>query len=94
MVATAVQNLLTKLYKDFGYSNSSSHAGRHSFARFAQRLLDKKGNPDTSRIIQTLLHHKTEAAQRDYTDVDFNHIRKVAQAMMPMPKKRGRPKKQ
>jgi len=25
-VATAVQNLLTKLYKDYGYLNSSSHA--------------------------------------------------------------------
>jgi|TARA_Y100000592_G_C5213401_1_gene195998 integrase len=68
------------------------HAGRHSFARFAQRLLEKKANPDTSRIIQTLLHHRTEGAQRDYTDVDFNYIRKVAQTMMPKPKKRGRPK--
>ena len=94
MVATAVQNLLTKLYKDYGYSNSSSHAGRHSFARFAQRLLEMKNNPDTSRIIQTLLHHRTEEAQRDYTDVDFTHIRKVAQTMMPKPKKRGRPKKE
>lgn len=89
-VATAVQNLLTKLYKEYGYINSSSHAGRHSFARFAQRLLEKKGNTNTTRIIHTLLHHSTEEAQRDYTDVDFNHIRKVAQAMMPAPKKRGR----
>lgn len=93
MVATAVQNLLTKLYKEYGYVNSSSHAGRHSFARFAQRLLEKKGCTDTVRIIQTLLHHRTEEAQRDYTDVDFNHIREVAKKMMPKPKKRGRPPK-
>ncbi len=92
-VATAVQNLLTKLYKQYGYGKSSSHAGRHSFARFAQRLLEKKDNPDTNRIIQTLLHHRTEQAQRDYTDIDFNHIRKVAKQMMPKPKKRGRPAK-
>ena len=31
-VATAVQNLISKLYKDYGFSNSSSHTGRHSIA--------------------------------------------------------------
>jgi hypothetical protein len=42
MVATAVQNLLTKLYKGYGFPNSSSHAGRHSMARFAKSYLIRK----------------------------------------------------
>jgi integrase len=90
LVATAVQNLLTKLYKSYGFPNSSSHAGRHSMGRFAQKLLDKKGNPDADRIVQNLLHHRSEESKRDYTEIDFNHIRKCAKLMMPKPKKRGR----
>lgn len=93
-VATSVQNLLSKIYKGYGFPNSSSHAGRHSFARFSQKILKRKGNPDANRIIQNLLHHRSEEAQKDYTDVDFNHIRKAAQKVMPRPKKRGpKPKK-
>ena len=93
-VATSVQNLLTKFYKEYGFSNSSSHAGRHSFARFSQRLLKKKGNKDVDKIIQNLLHHRTEDGQKSYTDIDFDHIRKAAQQVMPRPKKRGpKPKK-
>lgn len=42
MVVTAVQNLLTKLYKDYGYNNSSSHVGCHSFARFRAKITGKK----------------------------------------------------
>jgi integrase len=89
-VATAVQNLLTKLYKGYGFPNSSSHAGRHSMGRFAQKLLDKKGNPDADRIVQNLLHHRSEDSKKDYTDIDFNHIRECAKKMMPKPLKRGR----
>jgi integrase len=90
-VATAVQNLLTKLYKGYGFPNSSSHAGRHSMARFVEKLLDKKGNPDADRVIQNLLHHRSEEAQRDYTEViNFDHVRKCAKNIMPRPKKRGR----
>lgn len=88
-VATAVQNLLTKLYKRFGFPNSSSHAGRHSFARFVQKLFEKSGNPNAQLIIQNLLHHRTEEAQRDYTDINFHHLRKCADDIMPRPKKRG-----
>lgn len=90
-VATAVQNLLSKLYKGYGFSKSSSHAGRHSMGRFAQKLLEKKGNPDVDRIVQNLLHHRSEESKNDYTDIDFNHIRKCAKNIMPRPKKRGRP---
>jgi integrase len=91
LVATAVQNLLTKLYKGYGFPNSSSHAGRHSMARFVEKLLDKKGNPDAERVIQNLLHHRSEEAQRDYTEViNFDHVRKCAKNIMPRPKKRGR----
>ena len=89
-VATAVQNLLTKLYKGYGFPNSSSHAGRHSMGRFAKKLLTKKDNPDTERIVQNLLHHRSEESQKDYTEIDFNHIRKCAKLVMPKPKKRGR----
>ena len=89
-VATAVQNLLTSLYKGYGFPDSSSHAGRHSMARFAQNLLEKKGNPDADRIIQNLLHHRSEQSKQDYTEINFNHIRECAKRMMPAPKKRGR----
>jgi integrase len=90
-VATAVQNLLSKLYKGYGFPNSSSHAGRHSMARFAEKLFDKKGNPDADRIIQNLLHHRSAEAQRDYTEViNFDHVRECAKNIMPRPKKRGR----
>lgn len=89
-VATAVQNLITKLYKEYGFPNSSSHSGRHSMGRFAQKIMEKKGNPDTDRIIQNLLHHRSEEAKRDYTDINFDHIRKCAKNVMPKPKKRGR----
>lgn len=92
-VATAVQNLLSKLYKGYGFPDSSSHAGRHSMARFVEKLLDKKGNSDADKIIQNLLHHRSEEAQRDYTEViNFDHVRKCAKNIMPRPKKRGRPK--
>jgi integrase len=85
-----VQNLLSKLYKGYGFPNSSSHAGRHSMARFAEKLFDKKGNPDTDRIVQNLLHHRSEDAQRDYTEViNFDYVRKCAKNIMPRPKKRG-----
>mgnify|MGYP005809751241 CR=1 FL=1 len=89
LVATAVQNLLSKLYKNYGFSNSSSHTGRHSMARLAQKLLNRK-ELDTDPIVQNLLHHRDIKSQRDYTDVDFNHIRKCAKEMFPKPKKRGR----
>ncbi|WP_166422495.1 hypothetical protein [Paraglaciecola sp. 20A4] len=92
-VATAVQNLLTKLYKNYGFSNSSSHTGRHSMARLAQKLLKRK-DLDADPIVQNLLHHRDVRSQRDYTDVDFNHIRECARKMMPPSKKRGRSKKQ
>ncbi|PAJ75222.1 hypothetical protein CJF42_06120 [Pseudoalteromonas sp. NBT06-2] len=90
LVATAVQNLLTKLYKDYGFPRTSSHGGRHSFSRFAQKLLEKKNNPDAERILQNLLHHRSSESKRDYTDVNFNHIRECAKKIMPRPKKRGR----
>ena len=90
LVATAVQNLLTKLYKDYGFPKTSSHGGRHSFSRFAQKLLEKKSNPDAERILQNLLHHRSPESKRDYTDVNFNHIRECAKKIMPKPKKRGR----
>lgn len=89
-VATAVQNLLSKLYKDYGFPRSSSHAGRHSMSRFAQNLLEKKGNPDAERIIQNLLHHRSEESKHDYTEINFEHIRNCAKNVMPRPKKRGR----
>ncbi|SGZ07358.1 Integrase family protein-Tyrosine recombinase [Moritella viscosa] len=57
-VATAVQNLLTKLYKDYGYSKSSSHTGRHSMARLAQKLLKRK-DLNTDVTVQNLLHHRS-----------------------------------
>lgn len=91
LVATAVQNLLSKLYKDYGFPNSSSHTGRHSMARFAQKLLERKGDPDADLIIKNLLHHRDEKAQRDYKDVNFDHIRECHKKMFPKPKKRGRP---
>jgi integrase len=88
-VATAVQNLITKLYKDYGFSNSSSHTGRHSMARLAQKLLKRK-DLDADPIIQNLLHHRSIDSQRDYTDINFDHIRKCSRQMFPKPKKRGR----
>jgi integrase len=88
-VATAVQNLLTKIYKKHGYINSSSHTGRHSMARLAQKLLARK-DLEVDPIVQNLLHHKDIRSQRDYTEVDFDHIRECAKKMMPKPKRRGR----
>ena len=88
-VATAVQNLLTKLYKEYGFSHSSSHTGRHSMARLAQKLLKRK-DLDADPIVQNLLHHRSIESQRDYTDIDFNHIRECSRKMFPKPKKRGR----
>jgi len=92
-VATTVQNLLTKLYKEYGFPNSSSHSGRHSFSRFAQKVLERKNDPDAERIIQNLLHHRSEKSQRDYTEVNFKQILELSDNIMPRPKKRGRPKK-
>lgn len=80
MVATVVQNLLTKLYKDYGHKQCSSHTGRHCMTRFAQ----------AQRIVQ-LLHHRDPESQRDYTDINFDHIRECVARMKPEPKKRGRP---
>ncbi|MCF6459089.1 hypothetical protein [Pseudoalteromonas sp. MMG024] len=94
LVATAVQNLLSKLYKEYGFPRSSSHAGRHSMARFAEKLLNKKNNPHARFILQNLLHHRCEEAQNDYTEViDYKRVKAAHQAMLPKPKKRGRPKK-
>ncbi len=92
-VATAVQNLLTKLYKDYGFPNSSSHSGRHSFARFSKKLLERKNDPDAKKIIQNLLHHRTEIAQNDYAEINFEHIRECAKKVMPKTLKKGRPSK-
>ena len=90
-VATVVQNLLTKLYKDYGHTKCSSHTGRHSMARFAEKMYKRRNDPDAQRIVQQLLHHRDPDSQRDYTDIDFQHIRACAARMMPEPKKRGRP---
>ncbi|MET1256964.1 tyrosine-type recombinase/integrase [Aliikangiella maris] len=92
-VATAVQNLLTKIYKGYGFPKASSHSARHSMGRFAQELYEKKSDPDARRIIQNLLHHRTEESQKHYTEINFEHIRECAKKIMPKPKKRGRPKK-
>lgn len=92
-VATVVQNLLTKLYQAYGHDGCSSHTGRHSMARFAEKLYKRRGDPDAQRIVQQLLHHRDPDSQRDYTDIDFDHIRACAERMMPEPKKRGRPAK-
>lgn len=91
-VATAVQNLLTKLYKEYGFPDSSSHSGRHSFSRFVKMLLEREHDPNISKIIKGFLHHRTDSAQRDYTDLNFKHIIECSKKMMPKPK-RGRPRK-
>ncbi|WP_299496454.1 tyrosine-type recombinase/integrase [uncultured Shewanella sp.] len=92
-VATAVQNLISKLYKNYGFDNSSSHTGRHSMARLASKLLKQKSlNADP--IVQNLLHHRSIESQKDYTDVDFKHIRECSRDMFPEPKKRGRKPKE
>lgn len=90
MVATAVQNLLSKLYKEYGFSGASSHTGRHSMARLAKKLLEKKGL-ESDKVVQNLLAHRDERSQLDYTEVNFKHIRECARNMMPAPKRRGRP---
>lgn len=90
MVAAAVQNLLSKLYKGYGFAGASSHTGRHSMARLAKVLIEKKGL-ESDTIVQNLLHHRDVGSQRDYTDVNFKHIRECSREMMPRPKKRGRP---
>lgn len=92
-VATVVQNLLTKLYQDYGHTRCSSHSGRHSMARFAEQMYKRRNDPDAQRIVQQLLHHRDPESQRDYTDINFDHIRACAARMMPEPKKRGRPTK-
>lgn len=92
LVATAVQNLLSKLYKEYGFAKASSHTGRHSMARLAKTLLEKKGL-ESDVIVQNLLHHRDPKSQRDYTEINWNHIRKCSREMFPKPKKRGRPPK-
>jgi len=92
LVATAVQNLLSKLYKEYGFRGASSHTGRHSMARLAKTLLEKKGLV-SGVIVQNLLHHRDPKSQRDYTEINWNHIRKCSREMMPKPKRRGRPPK-
>ena len=52
-------------------------------------LLSRK-DLDSDPIVQKLLHHRDIKSQRDYTDVDFNHIWQRAKDMMPKPNKRGR----
>jgi site-specific recombinase XerD len=74
--------------KDYGYFKSSSHTGRHSMARLAQKLLKRK-DLNTDVIVPNLLHHRSIESQSDYTDVDFNHIRECTRNMFPQPKKRG-----
>ena len=62
-------------------------------ARLAQKLL-KRRDLDVDTVVQNLLHHRNVNSQKDYTDVDFNHIRECSRKMFPSPKKRGRkPKK-
>jgi site-specific recombinase XerC len=58
-------------------------------ARLAQKLLSRK-DLVVDPIVQNLLHHRDIKSQRDYTDVDFNHIRNCAKGMMKRPKKRRR----
>jgi len=92
LVATAVQNLLSRLYKEYGFAKASSHTGRHSMARLTKTLLEKKGL-ESDQVVQNLLHHRDIRSQRDYTDINFNHIRNCSRDMFPKPKRRGRPPK-
>jgi site-specific recombinase XerC len=62
-------------------------------ARFAERMYKRRNDHDAQRIVQQLLHHRDPESQRDYTDIDFDHIRACAARMMPEPKKKGRPVK-
>ncbi len=64
------------------------------------RIIGQKKPLQISHIWGIRIRLELEGRTRDPAlfnlglDVDFNHIRKVAQIMMSPPKKRGRPKKE
>lgn len=82
MVATSMQNTITSLYKDYGHKGCSSHTGRHTIARLAQKILSKQtSDSELKAIIQNLLHHRDPESQEQYTDIDWNALRTKASKM-------------
>lgn len=82
MVATSMQNTIKALYLNYGHGGCSSHTGRHTIARLAQKVLSKKCNDqELKSAIQNLLHHRDPKSQEDYVDLDWNSIRDKAKDM-------------
>ncbi|OEE38255.1 hypothetical protein A1QO_02440 [Vibrio genomosp. F10 str. ZF-129] len=81
-VATAMQNAISRLYKDYGHPNCSSHTGRHSISRLMAKVLEgKTTDVELRKVIQNLLHHRDERSQDDYREINWKSLREKTKNM-------------
>lgn len=81
-VCTSMQNTIKALYREYGHAGCSSHTGRHTIARLAQKILSKKcTDVELKATIQHLLHHRDIRSQDEYVDIDWNQLREKTNKM-------------